>query len=157
MLGTAKLVAGGGDTYAWTPAASLNNASSSHPTASPDRTTMYHVLVTSNNGCSTADSIEVRVSTGDASNGYLVPNAFTPNGDGKNDCFGVPFWGKVDAFSFSIYNRWGERVFHSNNNADCWNGTVKGKPLEAGTYVYLIAATTRCGPVRRKGSFLLIR
>jgi len=157
VLGVSKLTATGGGAYSWTPAASLNDPASSHPTASPDRTTLYRVRVTNNAGCSAEDSIEVALSTGDANNGYLVPTAFTPNGDGRNDCFGVPYWGVVKDFSLSIYNRWGAVVFRSTQDSDCWDGTVNGKNVEAGIYVYLIRATTRCGPVLRKGTFLLIR
>jgi len=58
------------------------------------------------NGCYGYDSITVIV-TKTGENVFLVPNAFTPNNDGVNDCFGIRSWGNVTLQDFSIYNRWG--------------------------------------------------
>ncbi len=60
-------------------------------------------------------------------------------------------------FRFSIYNRWGQRLFYSTNPAACWDGNFRGKKQIPGTYVYLINATGICGPVQRKGTVILIR
>ncbi|MEI6948380.1 LamG-like jellyroll fold domain-containing protein [Paraflavisolibacter sp. H34] len=157
LLGTARLRATGGQRYAWTPAASLSNALVPDPVARPAATTLYRVRVTAANGCSSEDSILVKVGTEQAANGHLVPTAFTPNNDGKNDCFGVPFWGATTGFSLSVFNRWGQRVFYTTDNRQCWTGTVNGREASNGVYVYLITASTRCGPVSRKGTVLLVR
>ena len=88
---------------------------------------------------------------------YAVPNAFSPNGDGKNECFRVKYFGLISELQFAIYNRWGEKVFFTNNPNDCWDGTYKGAPCNPGNFVYYIKAKTTCGPVERKGNVLLIR
>jgi gliding motility-associated-like protein len=157
MLGTSNLLASGGMNYSWTPAASLNNANISNPVASPSATTWYKVLVTSDKGCTTEDSIQVKVIPGNTGNGYLVPNAFTPNGDGKNDCFGVTTWGAVSDFELSIFNRWGERVFYTKDSKQCWDGRYKGTEQNANVFVYQIKAKGLCGDIYRKGTFVLIR
>ena len=55
-----------------------------------------------------------------------MPNAFTPNNDGINDCFGLKYWGNVTKLDFSIYNRFGERIFYTTDPAKCWDGRYKG-------------------------------
>ena len=118
---------------------------------------MYTVTVTNGNNCSRQDSILVKVSTGDAQSGYLVPSAFTPNGDGKNDCFGIRSWGLVRDLSFVVFNRWGQVVFESSNPSACWDGKYKGKIQRSEVFVYIIKANTICGPVVRKGTVTLIQ
>ncbi len=157
VLGLAKLTATGGVQYNWSPASSLNYPYISHPSATPAETTTYHVYAKGDNGCTTEDSIQVKVIVGEAANGYLMPSAFTPNGDGINDCFGVKTWGYVTNLDFSAYNRWGNLIFHSNNSSKCWDGTYNGVRQPSGTYVYQVSAKTICGNVYRKGTVVLIR
>jgi gliding motility-associated-like protein len=69
---------------------------------------------------------------------YVLPNVFTPNGDGSNDFF-VPFpgWRFVEKIELKIFNRWGNVVFETENPAISWNGNdLSGKPLNDGIYVY---------------------
>ena len=85
----------------------------------------------------------------------FIPDAFTPNGDGINDTFGVKGEGIKD-FTIRIFNRWGEVVFESHNPKQQWDGTYKGHPAQSDTYVYqLFAAGT--GSDARTGSVTLIR
>ena len=93
----------------------------------------------------------------DLKGGYLMPTAFTPNGDGINDCYGVSFWGVIEKIDFKIFNRWGERIFYSKTPGECWNGIYKGALQKSDVYVYLIEAKTSCGEVFKKGTFVLIR
>ena len=157
MLGIAKLTASGGVKYSWTPAASLNNASIYNPVAAPSADTWYHVKITNDKGCTKQDSIEVKVMTGNIQNGYPVPNAFTPDGDGKNDCFGLQAWGFVSDFNLSIYNRWGQVIFHTRNSSDCWDGTYKGLIQNTGMYIYQVSGKGFCGMISRRGTLALIR
>jgi gliding motility-associated-like protein len=157
VLGIANLRASGGIKYIWTPAISLNNATIHNPVASPTTTTWYRVLVTSDKGCTTKDSIQVKVINGGITNGYLLPNAFTPNGDGKNDCFGVSTWGNVGNLKLKIFNRWGELVFSTTDPNKCWDGTYKGVQQPFSVFIYQISAETFCGPVQRNGTVTLIR
>ena len=157
MLGIAKLDAGGGARYSWTPAGSLNNPNIHNPVASPSADTWYHVKITSDKGCTRQDSIEVKVMAGNIQNGYPVANAFTPDGDGKNDCFGLQAWGFVTDFKLSIYSRWGQMLFHTNRSSDCWDGTYKGIKQNSGIYIYQVSGKGLCGTISRKGTVALIR
>lgn len=88
----------------------------------------------------------------------FLPNAFTPNKDNLNDCFGVKNWPATTSFELCIYNRWGQLVFKTNNILECWNGEFKQQPQPSGTYVYTIKATTpTCGSLSNKGTITIIR
>jgi len=150
------LNATGAVSYSWFPAAGLNNAGIANPVAAIDSSTTFVVRGTSENGCYAYDSVTVNVkATG--KNLFSVPNAFTPNFDGVNDCFGIRKWGDVTIREFSVYNRWGQRVFDTRTPGDCWNGTLNGIMQDAGQYVYVIQAVSFCGNITRTGTVLLIR
>lgn len=152
-----RLDATGARTYNWTPSATLSNASVHNPVAMPRTTTTYVVAGTDRSGCTGYDSITVKVDNSNKG-GYLMPSAFTPNNDGLNDCYGIKFWGIVDNIEFSVFDRWGVRVFYSKERDACWDGTYKGEKQSAGVYVYMIKASTNCeNPVFRKGTFVLVR
>lgn len=88
----------------------------------------------------------------------FIPNAFTPNKDNLNDCFGVRNWPGATSFDLRVYNRWGQLVFRATTLSECWNGEFKGQPQPIGTYVYTLKATTgSCGVVVNKGTVTLIR
>jgi len=154
---TAILAATGGEKYSWTPANTVNNPIGNKTMATPNLSTVYHVRVTSGAGCSNSDSVLVRVSNERANEGFFVPSAFTPNGDGKNDYFGVSHWGAVKNLRFTVSNRWGEVVFRTNDALKSWDGTFRGQPQSSTTYVYVISADTECGSVMRRGTVVLIR
>ena len=65
----------------------------------------------------------------------FIPNVFTPNGDGANDILQA-FAVGVKFFEWKIFNRWGEKVFESNNSAQGWDGKYQGKDAPVGVYVY---------------------
>jgi gliding motility-associated-like protein len=157
IYGQATLTATGGVAYSWSPAGTLTDPESASPVASTDTTTLYYVKVTGENGCAAVDSIRLNVSKSPGGTRFPVANAFTPNGDGVNDCFGVKYWGYTSNFEISVFNRWGVRVFYSRNPGDCWDGTFGGKPQPAGTYVYMIKAFALCGEAFRRGTVELIR
>jgi len=157
-LGSATLsVTGQAEKYQWAPAESLSDPTSSTTTAYPTENTMYYLKATGNNGCISEDSIEVRVQNNGNKNKYLLPTAFTPNNDGLNDCFGIKNWGRITHLEFSIFNRFGEKIFFSANPSTCWDGRYKGNPQPAGAYVYIVKATGVCGDINTKGTFTLIR
>ena len=153
-----KLKASGGVKYVWSPVVGVNNPSISYPIVTPVNTTTYHVTVTDVNGCSNTDSVQVKVNYFNNQNSYQLPNAFTPNNDGKNDCFGVVSWGVIDQLQFAIYNRWGQRVFYTTNSSDCWDGTYKNVAQSTAAFVYIVSGKTKCGGIiSRKGIVVLIR
>jgi len=65
--------------------------------------------------------------------------AFTPNGDGVNDLWLVTNGNCVTNITAQVFNRYGAKVFESNDYKNNWNGTYKGKPLPDGTYYYIIS------------------
>jgi gliding motility-associated-like protein len=152
----AQLNATGGKNYTWQPSSLVNNSLLQNPIAKPENTTVYTVTGTDINGCKNSDTITVKAAFTNKA-GYLLPNAFTPNGDGNNDCFGLKYWGNVTHLEFSIYNRFGEKVFYTNDPAQCWDGKYKGVLQNVGAYVYVIKATTTCDAVERRGSFILLK
>ena len=153
--GFATLTAVGGRSYQWSPAATMSDASSASPVVTPPATTTYKVTATGANGCIAADSIRVIV---DKTTGEIVlPNAFTPNGDSKNDCFSLRSIGFLTDLTFSVYNRWGERVFTTNDASKCWDGTYNGVAQPTGTFVYQLKANSNCGPAVMKGTIILLR
>ena len=97
--------------------------------------------------------VKLEINTGT----FALANAFTPDGDGRNDCFGLTNWGLLEKLQFSIYNRWGEKVFNTINQAFCWDGTFQGKKQDPGAFVYIIKAKSQCGDVAKKGIVMLIR
>jgi gliding motility-associated-like protein len=155
-LPSARLNATGAQTYVWFPATGLNDAFSANPLAVTDSTMIYTVQGTDQQGCTNEDTVTVNVAfTGQLQ--ALLPSAFTPNGDGLNDCFGISRWGTVGELEFSIYNRWGGIVFYTKDPSKCWDGTYQSRMQPGGVFVYMIRAKTSCGNVFLKGTVTLIR
>jgi gliding motility-associated-like protein len=154
---SATLTATGGVTYNWSPSTNIAAANTASPVVSPLTSTTYIVKVTNNSGCIKYDSVKVNVVFNPLGSGYNVPDAFTPNNDKKNDCFGIKYWGAVQSFDLVIFNRWGDMIFHTTDPLGCWDGNYKGIPQATGTFVYQIKAKTACGDVYKKGTILLIR
>lgn len=87
----------------------------------------------------------------------LVPDAFTPNGDAYNERFEVKAYFVKD-FKMSVFSRWGEVIYHSDDIAEGWDGNIKTGKAPGGYYLYKIEATNASGQtVVKNGSFLLIR
>lgn len=115
-----------------------------------------YTLVAENRCGTAADTIVVKPGS-EKSNLYQLANAFTPNGDGKNDCFGINNWLIREVKEFSIYNRWGRLVFSGNNTNKCWNGVYNGTLQETGAYVYIVRVETYCGSINQKGLVMLLK
>lgn len=155
-IGSSQLISSGAAQYSWTPIESLDNPMTNNPFASPITTTIYMVTGKGQNGCTDSTKIVVNVSLNDPS-GYYMANAFTPNGDGVNDCFGIKYWGKINTLQFAIYDRYGKKVFYTESPTGCWDGTFNGEKQPSGAYIYHIIANTNCGTVEKKSTILLIR
>lgn len=156
LNGSVELWATGGDQYEWQSADSLNKLMGNHHSVSPVRNTLYIVKVSNGSNCSVTDSVMVKVYIPTANSLNLMPSAFTPNNDGVNDCFGLKYWDQLTELDFSIYNRFGEKVFNTTNQNDCWDGKVKGKIQPPGSFVYVIKGKTGCGVISKKGVVTLI-
>jgi gliding motility-associated-like protein len=89
-------------------------------------------------------------------NEIFVPQAFSPNNDGNNDILYVR--GSLKEFSFSVFNRWGEVVFKTENQNTGWDGTYKGKELNAGVYVFFLSGQDLLGnSFNKKGNITLVK
>jgi gliding motility-associated-like protein len=100
-----------------------------------------------------SDTVIITTKAGDT---LYVPSAFTPNGDGKNDTFKA--LGVVADYSMEIFNRWGERVFTTNNLQSGWDGNYKGVIQPNGMFVYLIRYQTNQHILKtQSGTVSLIR
>lgn len=86
-----------------------------------------------------------------------MPNAFTPNNDGKNDRFRPLFAGYRRFHQFRITNRWGQTVFESGNSEPAWDGTRDGIPQDMGTYFYYLRYDCGGNALETKGDVTLIR
>ncbi len=117
----------------------------------------YYVNVTDAIGCQVIDS--AYVNPGNCCTELFFPNAFTPNGDGRNDEFRVISTAGIELEQFEIYNRWGQRVWHTYTHNDSWNGIFGGERAAAGTYyyVYRYICSTDGKEYIRKGDIILVR
>lgn len=127
--------------YLWSPTIGLSCTNCLSPIASPNQTTIYHLIVTDKNGCTATADREVIVLP---ESGVYFPNVITPDHNGINDYFTAFTGYSIEhIISMKIFNRWGSIIFENHNfkpndeNAG-WNGTYKGKLVDPGTYIYII-------------------
>ena len=125
------LSASGGGTYLWTPSTGLSCITCQYPVASPQQTTTYYLTVTNASGCTSMDSVIVTVVI--KCSDLFVPTAFSPNGDGENDIFYIDGT-CIKTFLLQIYDRWGEKVFETDNINKGWDGFFHGKQMDPGVF-----------------------
>lgn len=140
--------------YQWTPTENLSCSDCMEPIANPLTSTRYTYSIVDETGC-TASAITTVLVLVDKT--IFIPNAFSPNLDGKNDIFEV-IVKNVDEFDLKIFNRWGELVYHSTDPRQGWDGTYRGKPLPPAVFTYIAYCRFPDGyATRQKGSVTLIR
>ena len=151
-----QLQASGGVNYSWTPATGLSNPFIDHPLATLYADSMqYIVTVKDIIGCTAYDTIFIRVYDEIT---YYVPNAFTPNGDSKNDVFKPIAVGIIQTELFMVFNRYGEIMYQTNDWNKGWDGNFKGIPQPPGNYVWIIKGKALNGKaIEMKGNVVLIR
>jgi gliding motility-associated-like protein len=113
--------------------------------------------VTGINACGTfSDSVHITSQYCNCT--AYTPNAFSPNGDGKNDLFVVELHCPAALiYSHTIYNRYGQKVFESKQPDQFWNGMFNGSPCDAGTYFYYLEYKNGQEKIKKKGDLVLIR
>lgn len=150
-----QLYATGATRYEWQPQEYFPNPNISNPIVSPSNHTTFYVTGFDENGCSNSDSINILVSKETI---FFVPNAFSPNGDGLNDQFKPFIYCDFELESFVIYNRYGNRVFDTNNPNIGWDGTTNGKRGDLGVYFWYIEGKRNNGEkVIEKGNVTLLK
>jgi len=148
----AQLLAVGNGAFVWSPGNSLSDSTISAPLATPERTTTYTVTLTDNNGCIATDVVTIIIP-----GSLFIPNAFTPNNDGRNDAFGA--WGTdIVAIQLNVFDRWGKLIWSTSDLDDRWNGRYGGQDAPVDTYVWSVKATEVSGNTyERTGHVTLVR
>jgi gliding motility-associated-like protein len=140
-------------TYEWSPAVQLANPLSLDPRTLPVRaSTEFRLQVMTADGCRVSAKSVITIQSK-----LFMPNAFTPNGDGRNDVFRIPPGTAVKLESFTVYDRWGNRVFYTTDIHTGWNGTYHGRNKEPGTYIFVVIALDGPEKLLLRGSCMLIR
>ncbi len=147
--------------FTWQPTEYLSCSNCLTPVVTPPYSMEYSFIAQNENQCLDTAYAQVKTFAG----GYVdIPNAFTPNGDGRNDIFYI--LGSRDIVGlkeFSIYTRLGQPVFHvghvpANDPRYGWNGMFKGQQAAAGTYVYYVIVELAGGGSQLfKGTVVLVR
>jgi len=146
-------IAGNVRSWQWSPADALINPAALTPlTVQMTMATDFRLTAYSMEGCPVYKTITVRVFYA-----LAMPNSFTPNGDGRNDVFRIPPFVALELEEFSVFDRWGNKIFSTRHTGTGWDGTLKGQACAAGTYVYFIKGRTIRGAVLSKGTVLLVR
>ena len=149
---------GGTYTWSWTPlmGVSISDRNVANPTVFlQNHQYVFDVKVTDFAGCTGYDTIKINVFDGPA---YYLPNAFSPNGDGRNDIFRATPVGISSTAYFRIFNRYGKLIFETSQVMAGWDGTFMGKPEPTGTYVWVLKGKDRKGKlIETKGTVVLLR
>jgi gliding motility-associated-like protein len=140
------------DQYAWTPPEGLSNTSIKDPVSSPSSTTTYQLKAVSPQGCIGYGQVTVRFSKK-----LMMPDAFSPNHDGRNEIFRIPPGTGFRLRRFSVFDRWGQIIFQTSDISEGWNGKIRNHPAPSGLYIYLISGNDDRGYREYKGTVMLIR
>jgi gliding motility-associated-like protein len=147
---TVKLKGSGSKYYHWIPDTYLDNADIANPISSPDDDIVYQLVVLNDNGCSDTATVKILVRKQ-----IVVPNTFTPNGDGINDLWSIKYIDRLPNNRVSIYNRYGTLIKNIRNYDGSWNGTNNsGQSVPSGVYYYVIQLDER---TRQSGYVTIIR
>ncbi len=150
-----QLKASGAPFYYWTPTTYLSYTQSNSPLATPYEDITYTVTgVSLMQGCPQTDSVRIKVIQQDV----VLPNAFSPNGDGNNDVFRVTARKFINVQEFKIFNRWGTELFSTSDITKGWDGNYKGKPQDPDVYFYMVRVAYPNGKTQfLRGDLTLIR
>jgi len=140
--------------FTWYPPDGLTSAIVSNPIASPTQNTQYIVVGVTENNCEAVDTINLVMNPTTI---LAVPNAFTP-GASVNNVLYIKKEGLASLNYFRIFDRWGVKVFETNNIDQGWDGTFNGAAQPFGVYVYEMQAVTNTGQLyTRQGNITLLR
>jgi gliding motility-associated-like protein len=145
--------------YQWSPAISLSCSDCAAPWASPTETTTYFVTGTDAAGCVATDTLTIVVENDIICGEVFLPTVFSPNKKGPeaNETFCV-FSDCVEQFKLVIHNRWGERVFETEDVSRCWDGIFKENEAATGVYGFNLYIRQLDGTVINKtGTLTLVR
>ena len=143
-----------GATFVWSPADGLSDANIPSPVAVLQENHSYTVDVTSELGCKGTGQVNLSIKRQE---NIVIPTAFSPNGDGRNEVL-TPVVNEIQSIRyFRIYNRWGQLVFFTDQLNTGWDGSFKGGGAISGTYVWEIEGVSTKGKViSKKGAVMLM-
>ncbi|MDE3235246.1 MAG: gliding motility-associated C-terminal domain-containing protein [Bacteroidota bacterium] len=136
--------------YQWSPSLYLNTDTVLVPTTTPLDDITYRLSITGKGGCITTDTVFVKMLKTP-----IIPNAFSPNGDGINDTWMIRYLNDYPGAKVSVFNRYGQLLFSATGYDVQWDGTYNGSPLPVGTYYYVINPGN--GRQTMSGSVTIIR
>lgn len=149
------LHATGGEFYAWSPTDGLSNPAIGDPVVQWDNDITYTLRVSNAQGCVGYDTMSIKYYTGPE---IYVPNAFSPNADGKNDLFRFIPVGITAYKYFRIFNRWGQLIYSSTDFRQGWDGTFNGMPAKLDTYIWILEGKDFNGQtILKKGTVTLLK
>jgi len=120
--------------YYWTPTDYLDDPTKLNPVASPTQDITYTLNVVSNSGCtSSTDDVLIKVYPK-----VIIPNTFSPNGDGINDTWNIPAAESFPNPVIKVTNRYGQLVYQSTGAFKPWDGKMNGKDLPPAVYYYTV-------------------
>ncbi len=145
-------------TYQWLPDTSLNDLNIYNPIATPAESTSYFLNYTNQFGCESQAEVRVLVFVPQCDEPYVFfPTAFSPNGDGENETLRL-YGNPIDEAYWAIFNRWGEKVFETNDLNGEWDGTYKGKALSPDVFGYFLQVKCIDGQeLFKKGNVTILR
>ena len=152
-----QIQASGASSYTWNNGSTLSCDDCPSPVATPTNTTTYTVSGTDANGCTgTAQvTIIVEIECGE----FFVPTVFSPNGEGPAANNRLCIYGNCIAeLKYSVYNRWGEVVFSTEDPEGCWDGTFRGQSVQTGVYAYKVYAVLFDGTeINESGNLTILK
>ncbi len=140
----------GGTGYLWQPANLLGSAQTASPYGSLQQSQLFSLKVVDVNGCVGYDTVLVQVLPT-----LVVPNTFSPNGDGINDTWAIGSLMPYPNIHLQVFDRNGQAVHEQRGSYLPWNGTLNGRPLPVGTYYYII--TTGADREITRGWVMIVR
>jgi gliding motility-associated-like protein len=146
-------------TFEWLPASGVTQPTIANTIIKPTETTTY-ALRFIHDACVATDTIKVTVVDPDSldCSRALLPSAFTPNGDGRNELYGISNAHVLrDLVSFEIFDRWGGRVFLAADAFTQWDGNANGQPVNPGTFLYRVRYRCKGKEITNVGSLTVIR
>ena len=150
------------DRFIWKPSTGVSNDTIANPILTPTQTTTYALTFITTGECNYTDSLRIVILDPNSIDCHdiMLPTAFTPNGDGLNDRYGISnpaILREEDFLSMEIYDRWGNIVFVTTEPLDKWDGTYKGTLVNPDVFLYKIRYVCRGEESTKTGSVTVLR